>query len=408
MPKSAHAGAPPADLAGVRILDFSPTIGALATSALADMGAEVIHVGRPPRGSRLEPVGRNKRSIAVDLKSDAGRDIAHELASRADVVVEGFRPGVAERLGIDAPSLRALNPSLVYCSLSGYGQDGPYARWAGHDLNYQGVAGSVAFDVERRPEMPSGPWSDRTAGFLLQIAVLRGLFAREYHGVAEDYDVALVDATATVPLDQQYGVAGVGRMPTGAMSGSSLPKTEMIRGDYCWYAMYRCADDEWISIACLEPQFWARLCHAIGRSEWIPAQFDMEQQEEMRAELAALFDTKRRDLWLAELIGADLPVAPVHRIDQVAADPHLSHRQSFVCTRLPGGQPMLQVGLPMRSHHDIDIWRSMTVVGMDTIEVLAELGRSDADIASLLATGVAESVTFPGAPDTTKGTADHG
>lgn len=388
------------DLAGIRILDFSPTVGGLATSALADMGAAVIHVGRPTPGGVLESVGRNKRSIALNLKSPDGRRVAHALAARADVVIEGFRPGVAARLGIDAKSIHALNPSAVYCSLSGYGQDGPYSAWAGHDLNYQGVAGSVPFDEDGRPEMPDGPWSDRAAGFNLQIAVLRGLVARELHGVAPVYDVALVDATATIDLAQQYSVEGVGRMPTGGLSGSSLPKTPMIRGDYCWYGFYRCADGHWLSIACLEPQFWAGLCAVAGHEEWSRAQFDMSAQPAMRDALEAMFASQPRDYWLARLTSdSDLPVAPVHRPDEAALDPHLTHRGVFIDVVLPGGQPMRQLASPSRGSRTDAVWRSMTVGGMDSVDLLNELGWRGADIERLLAAGVVQQTEFPASPD---------
>lgn len=362
------------------------------------MGATVIHVGRPSHGRMLEPVGRNKRSIAVDLKTDAGRKIAHALVAGADVVVEGFRPGVAVRLAIDYDTLRKRNPKLVYCSLSGYGQDGPYAMWAGHDLNYQGVAGSIQFDEDGAPLMPSGPWSDRAAGYNLQIAILRGLVARQIHGEGRYFDVALVDATLTIPLEAQYSVQGVGRMPTGGMSGSSLPQTAMIAGGYCWYAMYECADARWLSVGCLEPQFWQGLCLIAGREDWIDRQFaERSEQEVMRRTLARMFASKARERWVQSLAGtADLPIAPVNSADEVASDPHLASRGSVLRTILPGDQEMVQVGAPMRTSTDIEVWRGMTVTGMDTVPILEELGWSADAVEELLADGVVEATSFPG------------
>lgn len=386
------------DLSGIRIVDFSPTVGALATSALADMGADVVHVGRPPGGGNAEPVGRNKRSIALDLKDPRGREIAHALVRGADAVVEGFRPGVAARLGIGYDNLRAINEGIVYCSLSGFGQTGPYRAWPGHDLNYQGVAGSVEFDADGRPVMPSGPWSDRAAGYHLQIAILRGLLARERTGRGRYFDVALVDATATIPLAEQYCVAGVGRMPTGGMSGSSLPKTPMIRGDYCWYGMYECADGRWLSLGCLEPRFWLGLCGAIGHPEWEPWQFDEARQPEMRAALSEWLRTRDRGDWLELLaVEHDLPVAPVHRAEEAASDAHLRHRGSFVDAALPNGRIMRQIGSPFRGADETRIWRPMTVSGMDTTEVLTELGWDAALIARLEADGVVRQTRFPAA-----------
>ncbi len=390
----------PADLHGVTILDFSPTVGALATSALADLGAAVIHVGRPLRAGPLEPVGRGKRSIALDLKSPAGREVALELARSADVVVEGFRPGVADRLGIGYAALSAEHPELVYCSLTGYGQSGPYAAWAGHDLNYQGVSGHVQFEADGRPVMPSGPWADRAAGFNLQIAILAGLVGRHLHGVGQWIDVAMADSTMTIPLDEQYSVPGVGRMPTGAMSGSSLPRTPMIDGQYCWYGMYECADGDWLSIACLEPQFWRRLCRHLGRPEWEPDQFaPAARQDEFRRHLAELFRTRPRSHWLAELTGeADLPVAPVLRPDEVLGDPHVAQRGALVPATLPGGQPMLQVASPLRSAAlpPEPSQPAMVVSGMHTREILADLGRTSAEIDALLDSGAAQQNAFPG------------
>jgi crotonobetainyl-CoA:carnitine CoA-transferase CaiB-like acyl-CoA transferase len=388
-----------ADLRGVRILDFSPTIGVLATSALADLGADVVHVGRPGGGGTLEPVGRGKRSIALNLKSAGGREIALDLARTADVVVEGYRPGVADRLGIGYAALSAEHPTLVYCSLSGYGQNGPYASWAGHDLNYQGVSGHVQFGTDGRPEMPSGPWADRAAGFNLQIAILAGLLARHLHGVGQWIDVAMVASTITIPLAEQYAVPGVGRMPTGAMSGSSLPRTPMIDGQYCWYGMYECADGEWLSIACLEPQFWRRLCERFGRRDWEPDQFAPGvRQEELRRELAAAFHTRSRPEWLAELaVDVDLPVAPVLRPEELTRDPHLAYTGAVVHTVLPGGQRMLQAASPLRS---ASLPRetsqpAMVVSGMHTREILSELGRTVTQIDELLSTGAAQENAFP-------------
>jgi len=390
-----------ADLHGLRILDFSPTIGALATSALADLGAEVVHVGRPTRGGPLEPVGRGKRSIALDLKSEAGLAVALELAAMADVVVEGFRPGVAERLGIGYTALSAQHPELVYCSLTGYGQEGPYASWAGHDLNYQGLAGHVQFEADGRPRMPSGPWADRAAGFNLQIAILAGVVARQLHGVGQWIDVAIADSVLTLPLAEQYSIDGVGRMPTGAMSGSSLPRTPMIDGQYCWYGLYDCADGLWLSIACLEPQFWRGLCRLLGRAEWEPRQFaPAAEQAAMREEITALLRSRPRQAWLDELTGeVDLPVAPVLHPEELPMDPHLVHRDAVWQTQLPGGQPMLQIARPLRSagFDEEAPSRTMTVVGMDTREVLRELGRTEVEIEELLAAGSAQQTQFPAA-----------
>lgn len=319
-------------LQGVTVLDLS-TVGPAARASrwLADYGARVVKVGAPA-GLQIEPpfyaysAHRGMERVGIDLKSADGMSEFMSLVDGADVVIESFRPGVVDRLGIGYGDLKARKPSIVYCSTSGYGQDGPRSQWAGHDLNYLAIGGFL--DVsgrgpDMRPPIPGATVADSAGGGMHAVmSVLAALVRRERTGEGAYLDVSAADgilALMALAVDEYLAV--------GVVPG---PGHGMLTGRYACYDVYGCADGQWLSVAAIEPRFWANLCNALGLEKWVDHQTDDEVQHELRAELAAVFGTRPRDEWIAELGPADTCVAPVLSVPEVVNDPQYAARGAFV------------------------------------------------------------------------------
>ena len=386
-------------LANTLVLDLSPNlVGQYATQALADLGARVIGVAKPGAAggaghSESSTIGRNKESILLDLKHPRGRSLFLDLAARADVVVDGFRPGVADRLGIGPSTLRESYPRLIYCSLSGYGLTGPYAAFPGHDLNYQGVGGMLPLDEDGVPQVATNNWADREGSTNVVLAVLVAMLDRTRSGHGCHIDVGLVDSVVALPAGQRP--AGSGYEPTlnGGPPGSEAagsPAGEILNGTYPWYGVHRCADGKWLTLCAVEPQFWQRFCDHIGRSDWDVQQFSGEPlRTEMFAVIRAVFASQPRDTILAEMLAADIPVAAVNVGDEVSLDTHLRGRGLVIDVELPEGghvtqiQPAFQVvGSPWA------VKRPLTRAGSNTRNVVAEIGVSATEIDELMSSRV--------------------
>ncbi len=319
--------APPA-LDGILVLDLA-TVGPAArcTRILADYGAHVTKVGAP-QGKQIEPAwwsygaGRGMERIRLDLKSEAGRGEFLERAAAADVVVESFRPGVAARLGIGYADVRGVNDAIVYCSTSGYGQDGPHAAWAGHDLNYLAVGGFLHLSGRRddeRPALPGASVADAAAGGMhAALAILAALVRRATTGVGEHLDVSVADgvlALTALPVDQH--------LATGEIPG---PGSDLLTGRYACYDVYTARDGRHLAVGAIEPAFYANLCRALGLERWIPHQLDDSHQDAIRAAFRDAFAKRDRDAWVAELAPANTCVSPVYAIEELVDDPQFRHR----------------------------------------------------------------------------------
>lgn len=339
---------PPA-LEGTTVLDFS-TVGPAARCAriLADYGARVVKVGAPPRkaGVQIEPAwwsygaGRGMLRARIDLKAPEGREAFLALAERADVVVESFRPGVVDRLGIGFAAVAERNPRIVYCSTSGYGQTGPYAQWAGHDLDYLAVAGYLDCSGRRAdggPALPGATIADSAAGGMhAALAILAALLRRARTGIGEHLDVSVADGVLSL-----MALHADGHLATGAEPG---PGSDILTGRYACYDVYRCADDRWLAVGAIEPHFFANLCRALGLAEWIPHQLDDERQDALRAALAAAFATRPRDAWVAELGPGDACVAPVLSVAEATRDAGFAARGAWAEAVHPAHGRVRQVG----------------------------------------------------------------
>ena len=368
-------------LDGVRVLDLTRYIpGPYCTRLLADLGADVIKIEEPPFGDPTRAVppaagedsalhaalNRGKRSIAVNLRSETGAEVARRLAARADVLVEAFRPGVLARRGLGPDTLRAADPRLVYCSVSGYGQDGPLAGRAGHDVDYVALGGYLGGnrDAEGRPVLPTTQVADMTGGLLAAFGILAALQARERTGRGQLVDVSLLEgvlALMTVPAVRR-------------LAGGELP-TELT-GSHACYNVYRCRDGRFLAVGALEPKFWEALCRTLGHPEKVPRQWESGQaRRETLALFASTFASRDRDAWLRDFAEVEACVEPVLELDEALDQPQLRARGVLSCpvrlsetpAQAPGPAPAL---------------------GQHTAEVLGEAGYPSAEIASLREAGV--------------------
>ena len=392
-------------LEGIKVIDLSRMApGPFCTMVLGDLGADVIRVEEPGggrmarersasadedaarRAAAFNALNRNKRSIALNLKDKAAQRVLRELVRDADVFVEGFRPGVVSRLGCDYETLREINPRLVYCSLSGYGQDGPYSGLVGHDINYISVGGALGVIGQKggAPVIPYNIIADFAGGGLhAATAILAAVIARGHTGRGQYVDVAMSDGVAYMlaSLMSAYFSDGVVAAP-GAMS---------LNGAAPYYNVYQCRDGRYISVGCIEPWFWAALCRALGREDLIPIQFDDDRAEYIKSELRDIFVTRDRDEWWETLSAIDnIAVARVSSLDEVAADPQNLHRNMIIEAGDVSGQTVRQVGIgPKLSDTPGKVRFTGATTGQHTNEVLSELGYSAEDIAALRDSGAA-------------------
>lgn len=322
-------------LEGCRVLDLSQYLpGPYATRQLADLGADVVKV-EPPGGDPMrtfifldddglsplyKQVNAGKSVIRLDLKSETDRLCFAELVSSADVLLESYRPGVLDRLGFSRNHLHSLNPQLIHCALSGFGQDGPSSQRAGHDLTYMALSGMLHHTgTTETPVIPFPPISDYAGGQHAASMILAGLLKRERSRQGCYIDTSLFE---TVLSWQSFGQAGVGR------SGRNLePGQGLITGGMACYQIYQTADQKFVVLGALEEKFWQAFCIAVKRQEWINRQHEIMPQTALISELRTLFATASRDVWVGQLAGTDCCFEPLLDPEEVAAHPHVRYRQ---------------------------------------------------------------------------------
>jgi alpha-methylacyl-CoA racemase len=358
-----------------------------ACMLLADLGAEVLRLERP-KGTLSGVIGgydvlsRGRRTVAVDLKAEGARELVLELVKEADVLIEAFRPGVAERLGLGPDECRGVNPRLVYARMTGWGQDGPMADRVGHDINYASITGAIAAvgEKDRKPVPPLNLVADFGGGSMFAImGILAALIERATSGEGQVIDVAMVDGVTSL-LSMAHGQRQAGMMPDAR--GSSL-----LDGGAPYYDTYRCSDGEYMSVGAIEGQFFEELKRVLDLPD-LPAQGDHANWPKMREMLAASFATKTRDEWTAAFDGVDACVAPVLWLSEAATHPHLAARGTLVdvggvvqpnsaprFSRTPG-----QAGAPPRAP------------GSDTVTALRDWKIDDATVERLLGSGAVVQV----------------
>src|SRR5215203_569204 len=390
-------------LAGVRVLDLTRLLpGGFCTGLLADFGADVLKVEdtglgdyvrwAPPRYEGAEPsaasalflsLNRNKRSIRVNLKTDAGREVLLRLVREADVLVEGFRPGVMDRLGVGYERLREENSGLVYCAITGYGQDGPYRDRSGHDMNYLGLVGLLGLTGDRGgpPVQSAGQIADVGGGALMAaVGILVALRERDRSGEGQLVDVSMADGA----------LSWLAMVAARALAEGVAPRRGELElaGSLVCYRPYRCSDG-WVTLGALEPKFWQAFCRGVGREDLIERQFERPGSE-AHAAVEAVFASRSRDEW--ETFGAehDCCLEPVLGLEE-ALDSELVRARGMVAELAQPGatEPVRLLGVPVKlSRTPGDPARaSGPALGADTEAVLAEAGYGPSEIEALKAAG---------------------
>lgn len=341
------------------VIDFTRLLpGPLATNLLAQLGARVIKVEHPRRGdyARTQPpfVGKEstlfgalnfaKEVRQLDFRSEAGRAEVLALIREADVVVEQFRPGVIAAWGLSYEEVRAVNERIIYLSLSGYGQDGPYRDLAGHDLNYLAYSGilSLTRDHAGRPVIPGVQIADIAGGAYMTLSgCLTALLQRERSGRGAYVDVAMLDGLLpllTVPATQHWG-------------GFDPYQVNFLSGALVNYNVYECADGKWVALGALEMKFWKNFCALVGRPDWERShQLELTVQAFPKGELEALFRSKPQAEWLALAEGKDVCLSPVRTLDEVENDPQIRHRGGITAFETTQGNRLKGFGVPFKIH----------------------------------------------------------
>lgn len=365
-------------LAGLRVLEFAGLgPGPFCAMLLADLGAEVLRVDRAdaPPGHRAEVLKRGRRSVAIDLKSPAGTAAALRLVDRADALIEGFRPGVMERMGLGPEPCLARNPRLAYGRMTGWGQDGPLAPTAGHDINYIALTGAL-WATGRADDPPPPPLNlvgdFGGGGMLLAVGLLAAILNARATGRGQVVDAAMTDGSALL-MAMFHGMTAMGRWRN--TRGANL-----LDGAAPFYDSYRCSDGRYVAVGAIEPAFFAALLAGLGLA---PARFtermDPARWPALKAEIAAAFATRTRDDWAVAFAGSDACVTPVLDLDEAPAHPHNLARGTFV-TR----DGVVQAApAPRFSETPATLDRPPPLAGEHTDAALADWGFEAVEIADL-------------------------
>ncbi|HKG16649.1 MAG TPA: CaiB/BaiF CoA-transferase family protein [Solirubrobacteraceae bacterium] len=390
-----------APLEGVRVLDLSRLLpGGFCSLLLADFGADVVKVEdtgmgdyvrwAPPgyegaedsaRSALFLALNRNKRSIRVNLKDDAGREVFLRLTDGCDVVLESFRPGVLDRLGVGYERLRERNPGLVYCAITGYGQDGPYRDRSGHDLNYIGLTGLLSLTGERGgpPIQPGGQIADIGGGGLMAaFGILAALRQRDRSGEGQLVDVSMTDGALS-----WLAMVAARYLCDGVVPRRGDPE---LAGRIICYRPYACADG-WVTLGALEPKFWQAWCRGVGRDDLVGAQFEAPGSD-AHAEVERIFLERTREQWRAFAAEHDCCLEPVLELDEALDSALVGARDMVVELDQPGAGPVRQLGFPIKlSRTPGRLTRPGPALGEHTDDLLAAVGYSDDEVAALKESG---------------------
>jgi len=374
-------------LQGIRVLDISRLLpGPYCSMVLADHGAEVIAAEDRKflaDGMFFHDLYRNKRHMSLNLKSAAGKEIFLALATKSDVLLEGFRPGVTKRLGIDYESISKMNPGIIYCSLTGYGQTGPYRERAGHDVNFLSATGVLDLigAPGEPPSIPGVQIADIAGGMNAALGIILALFERGKSGQGQYLDISMADSLLgfmTLPaiLRQQKGL-------------KPRRSDYLLSHRYACYSTYTTADGQYLSLASLEPRFWNNLCQALALPEYIPLEFDEGEREKIIARFREIFLTKSLSEWDEILTKFDVCHAPVATLEDVFVSPLFTARDMLCRHKHADGKESIGFASPVKlSRTPATLRRQPVDFGANTREILGELGYGDKEIGQFFATGI--------------------
>jgi crotonobetainyl-CoA:carnitine CoA-transferase CaiB-like acyl-CoA transferase len=355
---------------------------------LADLGAEVLRIEErrfEGEGPGMPTIMRNKRHMTLNLKHPKGKEIFFRLAQSADVVLEGFRPGVAERLGIDYPPMKEVNERIIYCSITGYGQDGPYRNMVGHDINYLSFGGVLGLTGEpkRKPIIPPIQVADMAAGGMYAaLGIMAALIFRQKTQKGQYIDISMLDGIiAMLPFPASM-LWSTGTVP---QRGDTL-----LSGRYPCYNIYETKGGEYISLGALEHRFWAALCKKLGQEDFIPHQFDEgEKRQEIFLFLRETFKSKTREEWMEELKDLDVCFGKVLHVDEALNDPQVIQRRMIAEINDSQKGRIKMLASPIKlSVTPPDIRRAPAQFGEHTVDVLKELGYEELEIEGFKKEGV--------------------
>lgn len=385
-------------LEGIRVLDFTMLLpGPWTTLFLADFGAEVIKIEEPKRGDYIREftpylkgisarhllVNRNKKSMKLNLKTEEGRKIAHRLVETSDVLVEGFRPGVMDRLDLGYKRVSEINPKLIYCSISGYGQDGPYQKVVGHDMNYLGIAGALELsgEADGPPAVPGIQIADiSSGGMMAALGILVAIIARSKTGKGQYIDISMMDGS----IAQLYATAG-DYFATGVPPRRGETRVSWVLGGYACYSMYKTKDGGYVTVGALEEKFWANLCRKLNREDIIELQFVPEKQDEVKKAIGEIFLTRTKDEWVKDFLEMDVCFGPVNNMAETCRDPQVLFREMITEVEHPEIGKVPQLGIPIKfSDTKGEIRMAAPGFGEHTMEILKDLGYDDDELKGLM------------------------
>jgi len=368
----------------LKILDLSQRLpGPFCSQLLADFGAEVVKVESPQRGDygryylpkmKKEGAGflminRNKKSLTLNLKTSAGRKIFMKLLKRFDVVIESFKPGSLETLGIGYEQAKKIHPKIIYCSITAYGQSGPYKEKAGHDLNSIGMSGILDMTGEPGgpPIIPGAQIADIGAGLLAAIAILIAVITREKKKVGQHIDISMLDSVISWLSIHAGNFFATGKIPERGRG--------MLTGGLACYNVYQTKDGRYISLAALEPHFWKTLCRLLGIESWVSKQFTMEVQDRIKKRLSQIFRKKTMNGWLRTFSGNDICLEPILNIKEVFSHPQLLQRKMRCEIIHPTEGRLSQIGIPIKfSKTPGQIRMPPPLLGEHTTKILKNIG----------------------------------